>query len=113
MIDIVIAKYINKLLVNKQKDIDNKILKGNLEKLYKNKIVKNHLNINFVGYLNHKYRTNETDKELEDILKYNIGLNPKLENIIANWMFSRNAKQFMDRCDNLEFFKENIVENLL
>lgn len=89
-------------------------LKGNLDRLYENKIVKDYLNQNLVfGYLGHEHRTEETDRELEDLLKYNLGLNPKLEDMIATWMCSRNARHFMDLCDDIEFFRENIVENLM
>lgn len=100
-----------KVLINKE-NLD--FLKGDLEIIYQNKKIRKQIKKDIIfGYLIHENRTKETDKELENILKYNLGLNKNLNNVIATWICSKNSKQFMDLCNDISFFKENIIENLI
>lgn len=92
-----------------------KKLKGKLEKLYNNKIIQEYIDEfeTVFGYLGHENRTDETDLVLESLLNNEYAMKIFNEDDIADWICSRPARHFMDMCDNLRYFKNNVIDSIL
>lgn len=88
--------------------------KGKLDEIYNHPIVQEYLTGeiqgNIVGgYLGHENRTDETDIMLEETLN-----DEYLElKVVATWVCSKSGRYFMDECNDIEYFKENILDTLI
>ena len=50
---------------------------------------------------------------METILDTEFGKSFMNENMIAEWICSKDARYFMDSCENEEYFKDNIIERIM
>lgn len=87
--------------------------KGKLKKLYKNKILKDYINGKTIGgYLNHGNRNCHKDLSLEKMCNKEYEGEFISEDTVATWIRSKNARHFMDKCDNDKYFDDNIMEEI-
>lgn len=92
-----------------------KDIKGSLNKLYDNKIIQEYIEEygGAFGYLGNDNRTKEIDLVLESLLTNEHAMKLFSEDYIAEWMCSRPARHFMDVCNNIKYFKNNILDSVL
>lgn len=91
-----------------------KNLQGKLETIYNNPVIQEYISEGIVaGYLNHPNRTDKTDILLENTLKDDFGSMLVTEKMIANWICSVESRHFMNNCKNDEYFKENVMEEIM
>lgn len=92
-------------------------LRGNLGKIFNNPIVEQHLlKGDTIGYLTHNNRTKETDMILEGFLRREFSKFFKdKENVsdnISEWIFSPTSIFFMDKCNTLQEFMDNVIPEI-
>lgn len=90
-------------------------LKGKLGKLYDNKIIQEYIDDcgGAFGYLGHSNRNEKMDEVLESLLNNEYAMQVFSEDDIAEWICSRPARHFMDCCDNVKYFKNNVIDSIL
>lgn len=92
-------------------------LKGNLGRIFENQIVKEHLlNGDILGYLTHENRNKKTDMVLEGFLRQEFKNyfddKENIEDNISKWIFNPTSMFFMDECDTIDKFLNNVIPEI-